>query len=127
MPKLYLGNLPYTVTEQDIRDFFTPLQLKSVAICTDRETKQPRGFGFVEIADEKAAQDAIADLNGCELGGRTLVVNVAVDKPRGERPSGNGNRRSAGPPPPRGDKPKFDNDKTKKRGGGGGRRREWND
>jgi cold-inducible RNA-binding protein len=90
--QIYLGNLAFTVTEQDVRELFAPYGVVDrINLITDRETGRPRGFGFVEMADTKAAQAAIAALNGQDLAGRALNVNEA--RPRDERrPSGGGRR-----------------------------------
>jgi len=90
--KLYVGNLSFSSTEDDVRDHFAPYgEVISVNLITDRETGRLRGFGFVEMDDE-GANAAIQALDGKELGGRTLKVNEAQDKPR----SGGGGRRSGG-------------------------------
>jgi cold-inducible RNA-binding protein len=90
--QIYIGNLVFTVTEQDVRERFAPYEaVDRINLITDRETGCPRGFGFVEMADTKAAQAAIAALNGQDLAGRALNVNEA--RPREERrPSGGGRR-----------------------------------
>lgn len=88
---IYVGNLPFSATEEEIRDLFSTYgPVESVKLITDRETGRPRGFGFVEM--ESGANEAIAGLNQTDLGGRPLVVNPA--KPREERPprSGGGGR-----------------------------------
>ncbi len=86
MKKLYVGNLPFTATESDVRALFEKHgDVSSVALINDRETGRPRGFGFVEMAD---ATKAMAALNGFEMDGRTLMVNEAQDKPRREGGSG---------------------------------------
>lgn len=78
---IYVGNLPFSATEADIRDLFAEYgTVDSVAIVLDRETGRPRGFGFVELAADARAQDAIRDLNGTDLQGRAIKVNEA--KPR---------------------------------------------
>jgi RNA recognition motif-containing protein len=87
MAKLYLGNLVYTVTEIEIRDFFHPLILDKVNICTDRDTGRPKGFAFVEVGSTADAEEAIRVLHGTELRGRAIVVNFAVEKPRGTPPT----------------------------------------
>jgi RNA recognition motif-containing protein len=90
MKKLYVGNLPFSVTEEDIRTEFAGvgIQADSITVVRDRETGQPRGFGFVEIADDSAAEKAIASLNGKDLMGRALVVNEA--RPQSPRRDGGG-------------------------------------
>nr|WP_298722907.1 RNA-binding protein [uncultured Steroidobacter sp.] len=83
MSKIYVGNLPFSVTEDGLRTLFSQHgAVESVALINDRETGQPRGFGFVEMARADAAR-AIQSLNGQDLGGRALKVNEAQDKPRG--------------------------------------------
>lgn len=74
---IYVGNLPYTANEDEIRDLFEQHgAVQSVKVITDRETGRPRGFAFVTMEDEEA-DAAIKALNGSELGGRTLRVNEA--------------------------------------------------
>ena len=94
MTKIYVGNLPFSATESEIRDLFAQHgTVDSVALPTDRETGRPRGFGFVEMPQEDAAR-AIQSLNGYSMGGRPLRVNEAQDRPRtgggGGRPGGGG-------------------------------------
>jgi RNA recognition motif-containing protein len=86
--KLYVGNLPYSATEDSIRDLFSQYgTVHSVRLITDRDTGSPRGFGFVEM---EGAQQAIAALDGQDFQGRTLKVDVAKDQ--GDRGSGGGRR-----------------------------------
>jgi RNA recognition motif-containing protein len=93
MKKLYVGNLPFTATEDEVRELFAKHgNVSSVNLITDRETGRPRGFGFVEMDDPSAAMDA---LNGYEFGGRALRVNEAEerrDRNRGGGGGGGGNR-----------------------------------
>jgi len=92
MSKIYVGNLPFSATEATVRELFAQHgTVESVALITDRDTGQPRGFGFVEMPRPDAAR-AIQNLNGHDLGGRPLKVNEAQDKPRGG--NGGGPRRS---------------------------------
>ena len=86
---MFLGNLAFTVPEQDVRELFAPYgEVERITLMTDRETGRPRGFGFVEMADDTAAQAAIAALHGHELG---RAFNVHTARPREERrPSGGG-------------------------------------
>ncbi|MDX1999967.1 MAG: RNA-binding protein [Thermoanaerobaculia bacterium] len=85
--KLYVGNLPWSATEDQVRDLFAEFgSVATVNIVTDRETGQPRGFGFVEM--ETGADEAIQGLHGQSLGGRTLTVNEA--RPRPDRGAGGG-------------------------------------
>jgi cold-inducible RNA-binding protein len=83
--KLYVGNLSYNTTEDELRDAFSDdgRQVAEVAIITDRETGRPRGFAFVTMATEADAQAAIEALDGRSLGGRTIKVNESQDKGRG--------------------------------------------
>ena len=82
--KIYVGNLPFSITEEELRETFGRHgSVESVAVITDRETGRPRGFAFVEMAEESAAGDAIRALDGSDLGGRNIKVNEAQDKPRG--------------------------------------------
>ncbi len=85
--KLYIGGIPYRTTEDEMRQAFEEAgAVSSVSIITDRMTGRSRGFGFVEMADEAAAQAAIDRWDGKEFGGRTLSVSFA--RPQGERPAG---------------------------------------
>lgn len=82
MAKIYVGNLPFTASEADVRALFSQHgAVESVSLPTDRETGRPRGFGFVEMSQADAAK-AIQSLNGYNMGGRPLRVNEAQDKPR---------------------------------------------
>ena len=82
MKKIYVGNLPFSATEDEVRALFAEYgEVASVALITDRETGRPRGFGFVEMAPD-AADAAIKALDGTEMGGRNLRVNEA--RPRNE-------------------------------------------
>jgi RNA recognition motif-containing protein len=96
MKKLYVGNLSFSVTEENIRTEFAKLGIHtdSITVVRDRDTGQPRGFGFVEISDDVAAAKAIASLNGKELLGRVLVVNDA--RPQAPRRDGGGYGRRGG-------------------------------
>lgn len=79
MKKLFVGNLPYAANETDVQNFFegAGVTVDSVTVMRDRFTGQARGFGFVEINDDNAAQRAMDACNGKELMGRPLVVNEA--------------------------------------------------
>jgi cold-inducible RNA-binding protein len=92
--KIYVGNLPFSATEAQVRDLFAQHgAVESVALPADRVTGRPRGFGFVEMPQAEAAK-AIEALNGFSMGGRQLRVNEAQDRPRGAggggRPGGGG-------------------------------------
>ncbi|HZY43755.1 MAG TPA: RNA-binding protein [Anaerolineae bacterium] len=87
--KLYVGNLPYSITEDEVRAMFAEVgTVTSVTLITDRATGQPKGFGFVEMETEQAAQEAITKLNGREMQQRTL--NVSEARPMAERSGGGG-------------------------------------
>ena len=74
--KLYVGNLSYQTTDQSLNDLFSEAgNVTSAQVVTDRYTGQSRGFGFVEMASDDEAQQAIAAINGRTVGGRALVVN----------------------------------------------------
>ena len=90
MAKIYVGNLPFTTTDAELRTLFSEHgTVESVSLPSDRETGRPRGFGFVEMSQADAAR-AIQSLNGKDLGGRPLRVNEAEDKPRSGGPRGGG-------------------------------------
>ena len=91
--KIYVGNLPWSVTDAELRDMFSSIgTVHSAAVVSDRETGRSRGFGFVEM-DEGDAEKAIADLNGRDMGGRALRVNEAQERQRGGGGGGGGGRR----------------------------------
>jgi len=111
--KLFVGNLSYDITENDLQDAFAAYgTVSETNVMMDRMTNRPRGFAFVTMSTPEEAQSAIAGLNGRELGGRALTVNVA--QPREDRPNrgggGGGGRGGYGGGRPGG-------------GGGGGRDR----
>jgi RNA recognition motif-containing protein len=92
MTSIYVGNLSYTTTEDDLREAFAQYGKVSVVnIVKDRETGRPRGFAFVEMADGKEATTAIKELNLREISGRSITVNEA--RPKSDRPRGGGGRR----------------------------------
>jgi RNA recognition motif-containing protein len=89
--KLYVGNLPFSATEAELRGLFEPHgEIASVNIITDRETGRARGFAFVEMEDARGAEAAMRALDGRELGGRALRVNEAQDKRSGGGGGGGG-------------------------------------
>ena len=93
MSKIYVGNLPFSATEDSVRTLFAQHgTVDSVALINDRETGRPRGFGFVEMPRADAAR-AIQNLNGQDMDGRPLKINEAQDKPRGGDGGGGGPRR----------------------------------
>ena len=79
MKKLFVGNLPYSASEPEVQGFFegAGINIDNVTVMRDRFTGQARGFGFVEINDDAAAQRAVDQCNGKEMAGRQLVVNEA--------------------------------------------------
>lgn len=107
MTNIFVGNLNFQTTQEDLRDVFSPYgTVEAVNIITDRDTGQARGFAFVEMANRSEAENAIAALNGAELNGRAMNVNEARPKPQGG--GGGGYRGSGGG-----------------RGNGGGRGSRW--
>jgi len=95
MTKLYVGNLPYTYTDSDLKDMFAPYgEVTSATIIMDKARGRSKGFGFVEM-DDAAAQTAVAELNGKDIAGRNVVVSEArpmTDKPRREFDRGSSSR-----------------------------------
>ncbi|HXV75289.1 MAG TPA: RNA-binding protein [Candidatus Polarisedimenticolaceae bacterium] len=89
--KLYVGNLPFSATEDEVRELFSQNNrtVNGVNLINDRDTGRPRGFGFVEMGSDEEAQDAIRELNGHSLNGRPLTVNEARERGSG----GGGGRR----------------------------------
>lgn len=104
MMRIYVGNLPFSVRDDELREMFAEHgEVASAAVIIDRETGRSRGFGFVEMPDRSSAEAAIEALNGQDMGGRPLTVNEA--RPREQRSGGFGGGRGGG--------------------GGGGRRGGW--
>lgn len=94
--KLYVGNIPFSTTEEDLRAMFEQHgSVGSVNVITDRETGRSRGFAFVEMDDESAAENAMRALDGNDMGGRSLRVNEAQER-RGGGGGGGGFRRGGG-------------------------------
>jgi RNA recognition motif-containing protein len=92
MNKIFVGNLSFETTENDLQDAFAAFGTVTEAnLMMDRTTNRPRGFAFVTMSSPEEAEKAIAGLNGKELGGRALTVNIA--RPREERPAGGGGGR----------------------------------
>jgi len=90
-----VGGLPYTTTQEAVRELFEGVgEVSTVRLIMDRETGQSKGFAFVDMADDASAQEAIAQLNGSQFGGRSLVVNEA--RPREDRGGGGGYRGGGG-------------------------------
>jgi cold-inducible RNA-binding protein len=87
--KMYVGNLPFTITEDELRDAFSAHgAVNEVALVMDRDTGRPRGFGFVTMNDKDGMEAAIRELDGKDFGGRSLTVNEA--RPRENRGGGGG-------------------------------------
>ena len=87
--KLFIGGLPFSTSTDELRQLFDQVQgVESVAVVTDRDTGQSRGFGFAELATSEAADEAIRKFNGYALGGRTLRVEIS--KPSAPRSNGGG-------------------------------------
>lgn len=110
--KLYLGNLPFAASDDDIREAFSAYgTIEDLFIPLDRETNRPRGFAFITLADDDLARKAIEEMDGADLMGRNLRVNEAEERrPQQNRGGGGGDRRGGG----------YGGDR---RGGGGGRER----
>jgi cold-inducible RNA-binding protein len=96
--KLYVGNLSYNTSEDELRDAFAQYgEVASAKIITDRDTGRSKGFGFIEFSDDESAKRAMSSLNGTDLGGRNLTVNEA--RPQTDRPKsgmGGGRERNGG-------------------------------
>ncbi len=93
--KLYVGNLSYNVAEDELRELFSQAgEIKEVTMILDRDTRRPKGFGFVEFINQADAEKAIQMFNDYELDGRRLTVNMA--RPREERSSGGYGNRGGG-------------------------------
>ncbi len=91
--KLYVGGLPYSVTEGRLQEIFSAHgTVESANVIADKFTGQSRGFGFIEMSSGSEAQNAISSLNGTQLDGRTLTVNEAKPKTRRDDGGGRGNR-----------------------------------
>lgn len=89
--KIYVGRLPYSTTDQELTELFGRFgEVVSANVILDRETGQSRGFGFVEIKDDQAAQNAISELNNSTLSDRTIVVNEANERREPRRDGGRG-------------------------------------
>ena len=91
MKNLFVGNLSFQTTEDELRSIFEPYgEITRLQVMTDRDTGRSRGFAFVELSDEDEAAKAITELNGKELDGRALNVNEARPKPERSGPRGGG-------------------------------------
>ena len=110
---IYVGNLPYTATEEELGELFTSFgPVKRVTIIKDRETGRSKGFGFVVLEDESKVESAIEAINGAEMAGRILKANGSEPKPR-FKPGGGGPGGGGG------------DSKPYNRGGGGDRRESY--
>lgn len=97
MKNIYVGNLNFQTTEADLRALFEPFgQVTRIHVAMDRDTGRPRGFAFVEMANDEEAARAIADLNGKEVAGRNLKVNEARPKTSGGGGGPRGGNRGGG-------------------------------
>ena len=86
--KLYVGNLPYTTTKEQLQELFSQVgEVKEAVVITDRETNRSKGFGFVEMETTEAMQEAIKKFNGFMMGNRPLTVNEARPKEERDGPS----------------------------------------
>ncbi|HLU60745.1 MAG TPA: RNA-binding protein [Gammaproteobacteria bacterium] len=84
---IYVGNLPYRMSDDELRDLFTPFgEVTSAKIIIDKMTDRSKGFGFVEMPDNAAAENAIREINGKDVGGRPLRVNEAKPRENSPRP-----------------------------------------
>lgn len=94
---IYVGNLPYNVVEEDLREIFEEYgEVSSVKIISDKLTGRSKGFGFVEMDVDQEAKKAIAELNNAELSGRNIKVNESRPKPAESRGGGGGGNRRGG-------------------------------
>ena len=97
MKNVYVGNLPHSTTESELRALFQPYgEIENVTMVTDRDTGRSRGFAFVEMSSAGDAEKAIAALNNTEMGGRTLTINAARPKTERSRSGGGGKRFGGG-------------------------------
>jgi len=87
--KLYVGGIPFSYCDQDLREVFEACgPVNSASVVSDRRSGRSRGFGFVEMATDEAGNAAIDQLNGRELGGRTIKVEQSTERPQAERSKG---------------------------------------
>ena len=92
---IYVSNLSFNVTDEDLNEYFAEYgEVSSAKVILDKFTQKSRGFAFVEMSDEEAAKKAIQELDGASVDGRT--INVSVAKPREERTGGGGGNKSGG-------------------------------
>jgi cold-inducible RNA-binding protein len=97
--KLFVGNIPYATTEQDLRELFgrSGANVASARVITDFETGRSKGYAFVEMATPEEAQKAIQELHNLSMSGRNIVVSEARPRPTGGGPPGGGHRRGGRP------------------------------
>jgi cold-inducible RNA-binding protein len=120
--KLYVGNLPYSITEAQLRELFSQVgEIADATVIMDRETGRSKGFGFVEMSTEEEAQEAIRRFNGFSMASRSLTVNEA--RPREERGGGGGYSGGGGNGGRRGGGGGYGGGGGNYGGGGGGRDR----
>jgi len=94
---IYVGNLPYSVVEEDLREIFEEYgEVASVKIINDKLTGRSKGFGFVEMDEDDEARKAIEELNNADLSGRNIKVNESRPRSNDSRGGGGGNRRGGG-------------------------------
>lgn len=96
---IFCGSLPFSLKESDLKEYFEEYgEVASVKIISDKFSGRSKGFGFIEMPDDEQAKKAIAELNGAEIEGRTIVVNKAEERKEGERRGGfgGGNRGGGG-------------------------------
>lgn len=97
MGKLYVGNLPYSVTEEELSNLFgSKGEVVSVQIISDHQSGRSKGFGFVEMSTKEESEAVISDFNGYDLKGRSIRVNESIDKPRKKFNRDNGGRGGGG-------------------------------
>ncbi len=95
--KLYIGNIPYTVTEQELRELLASYEpFEDFYYPLDRDSGQPRGFAFVKVSSREIGEQVIEQFNGTDFAGRPLRVNEAEDRPRGGGGGGGGGDRRGG-------------------------------
>jgi RNA recognition motif-containing protein len=122
--KLYVGNMPYTTTEDELRTLFTQAgTVASVAVIKDRDTGQSKGFGFIEMGTQAEAQKAITMFNRYRMGDRELTVNLA--RPREDRGGPGGERRGGGGFGDRRGGPGGGGNRPRRGGSGGGGNRRY--
>jgi len=118
---IFVGSLPYSLEEADLKELFEAYgEVSTVKIIIDRESGRSKGFGFVEMSDDEAAQKAISGLNGSEVSGRSIAVSQAEDKKPGDRRSGGGGGYGGGGGNRGGGGGGYSRDSRGGSGGGGG-------